>query len=130
MALMTQPLAAKRTMLATPAAVGVARDLAGRACKSWGQEDQLDAAALVVSELVTNAVTAKPGGEIRIELFLLANGIGVQVFDQSPAEPVLQSFEPLDLSGRGLYIVTALTTARGVTSVDGGKVVWAVLPRT
>src|SRR5436305_15321674 len=60
-----------RTMLAVPAAVKQARDLAAQALTHWRQPQTLiDNARIVASELATNAVAAKPHGEIRLRIVL------------------------------------------------------------
>lgn len=94
-------------------------------CEDWGCPEMTDAATLIVSELVTNAIVhaATPAelraqwskGVLRIEVVDHAEG--------SPPDPRMAA--PDDENGRGLLLVDALSTAWGVESTDEGKVVWA-----
>ncbi|MFK0142706.1 ATP-binding protein [Streptomyces murinus] len=98
----------------------------------WRLEGAADAAALVVSELLGNAVrhgcqyptdtatlllTAVPGRWLLIE-----------VHDPSPATPALITAGPESECGRGLALVDALSSGWGWTNAsDGGKYVWSTL---
>lgn len=94
-------------------------------CEDWGCPEMTDAATLIVSELVTNAIVhaATPAelraqwskGVLRIEVVDHAEG--------SPPDPRVAA--PYDENGRGLLLVDALSSAWGVESTDQGKVVWA-----
>ena len=94
-------------------------------CEDWGCPEMTDAATLIVSELVTNAIVhaATPAelraqwskGVLRIEVVDHAEG--------NPPDPRVAA--PDDENGRGLLLVDALSTAWGVESTDEGKVVWA-----
>jgi anti-sigma regulatory factor (Ser/Thr protein kinase) len=118
-------------MLAVPAAVKQARDLVSSAMTYWQQrEDRIEDARVVASELVTNAATAKPHGEIRLRVTLHENWVRISVWDSIPLAPELRHPASYDETGRGLHIVAALTITRGTYPEDGGKVVYADLPRT
>ncbi|MFI7586783.1 ATP-binding protein [Spongisporangium articulatum] len=101
----------------------------------WQAHEVADDVVLVASELVANAVQhgCRPGevvepptvhvgvcrGRARILLF---------VTDPSPSAPLRGRRDPMGVAGRGLDIVTALSTACGWTPGrrDGrGKTVWA-----
>lgn len=87
-------------------------------------EDVCRTAALLTSELVTNAVLhGRTGAVLRVE-----NPpplIRVSVFDGNPDLPPLGESPSLDAtSGRGLHIVAALADRWGVEPRDGGKAVW------
>lgn len=98
-------------------------------------------AALVVSELVTNAVKASvntdgnprylDGGRMpMVGMRLLSDGsrLLIEVYDQAPERPVMLAAGSGDETGRGLSIVHALTRGRwGWSEVRGGKCVWAEL---
>ena len=94
-------------------------------CEDWGCPEITDAATLIVSELVTNAIVhAATPAELRAQWL---NGVlRLEVLDNaegSPPDPRIA--EPDDENGRGLLLVDALSTAWGVESTDHGKVVWA-----
>jgi anti-sigma regulatory factor (Ser/Thr protein kinase) len=86
----------------------------------------LDDAALVVSELMTNAIRAG-GRQATLNLEIDAGLLRVTVVDDAPGRPHVLAPGADDESGRGLHIVSALATGWGVTSLDHGKEVWAEL---
>jgi hypothetical protein len=92
----------------------------------------IDDAALVISELVTNAVNA--GCSVAtVELELHRDHLRLSVADNNQARPRLRSPTPRDAHGRGLRIVERLTSAWGVDPIEAdangapSKKVWAVL---
>ena len=94
-------------------------------CEDWGCTEMLEAATLIVSELVTNAIVhAATPAELRAQW---SNGVlRLEVMDNaegSPPDPRIAA--PEDENGRGLLLVDALSSAWGVESTDRGKVVWA-----
>lgn len=93
-------------------------------------------AALVVSELVTNALThlraLGPVRDRRIGLTFrrLPDGVQIEVHDGSDHRPNLSDPADLAETGRGLHIVTALTDGRwGISPrpASPGKVIWAAV---
>ncbi|MGW2228363.1 ATP-binding protein [Streptomyces formicae] len=100
--------------------------------RDWKLGEVTEAAALVVSELATNAVVhAKGIGEF-FELTLRRRD-GVLVVEVSDScrwrmpEVAKPEPGPDDIGGRGLLIVDAITQAWGVRPRDEGKTVWAHL---
>ncbi|MET0276569.1 MAG: ATP-binding protein, partial [Acidimicrobiia bacterium] len=87
----------------------------------------VDNAALVVTELVTNAVR-HADTEMLLVLDVASGHIDVRVQDESPELPRPRDLDPGALSGRGLALVEALSTAWGVEERAGTKVVWATIP--
>lgn len=118
---------------ATPRSVHRARHALAAALASWGLAELEDAASLVLSELMTNALRhAKvPQREIGTCVLRLAapRGVRIEVHDASPAKPEVRASGPEDEGGRGLALVDALTGGRwGVADRPGpGKLVWAEL---
>jgi anti-anti-sigma regulatory factor len=108
------------------------RDAPGRAraavvafCADQGVGGDGDAAQLVASELVTNAVV-HAGTEIDLTLRLLTPYLHIAVRDRGTGQPriagvVGESAE----SGRGLLLVDALASSWGTLFPDVGKIVWA-----
>jgi anti-sigma regulatory factor (Ser/Thr protein kinase) len=87
-----------------------------------------DRAALMVSQLATNAV--RHGGtdfEVRVER--TDDVLSVEIEDSGVGAPVVRRAQPRDASGRGLHIVEALADAWGVrpTPEGQGKAVWFTL---
>jgi anti-sigma regulatory factor (Ser/Thr protein kinase) len=90
----------------------------------------VDDAALMVSELVTNAlVHGEP--EITLRLWRDADSLTVAVDDQGGA-PLTHTVPPADQEhGRGLVVVDTLAAHWGVTQNQGdGKQVWFDLATT
>jgi anti-sigma regulatory factor (Ser/Thr protein kinase) len=117
-----------------PGAVPCARLHAVNVLAEWGLGDLADDAALVVSELMTNAVRASAAlpAQPPVLLHLTAGHVSlrVEVHDSSPLEPVLRKPDHGAEHGRGLAVVMALSTRCGLQSTDHNrKVVWAELAR-
>ncbi|WUI02404.1 ATP-binding protein [Spirillospora sp. NBC_00431] len=129
------------SMTASKAAPGIARQLTQTRLYMWGYGHILDDVFLVVSELITNAVAATPGQEIRYQCSRDTAGVLIAVWDSSPDVPrprpmAETAADALDLSeegwddngGRGLPIVAALAVECGHTpDPSNGKWVWARL---
>jgi anti-sigma regulatory factor (Ser/Thr protein kinase) len=117
---------------AEPEAPGQARAVIGDACRRWGLPQLEIPAALVVSELVTNAIL-HAHGEVLMEAALRGAFVHVRVHDASTREPVLgpplDQADPRRDNGRGLRLVERHCSAWGfLPKPDGrGKVVWATL---
>jgi DNA-binding response OmpR family regulator len=109
-----------------PVAPAEARRVVRDVLLHWGYRDLLDDAALVVSELVTNAVRHAGSASI-VVVNRTEGGIRVEVRDDGPGAPDLGQ-SPTDAEhGRGLMIVAALATAWGVDDDAGSKTVWVEL---
>ncbi len=87
-----------------------------------------DTAALVVSELATNAVRHGRTG-FTVTVSALARRVRIAVGDGRPEFPVLRECSETAPGGRGLRIVDALSREWGTTRRFEGKVVWAELDR-
>ena len=98
--------------------------------RSWNVPDLYADAVVVVSELVTNAIThAVCPCDLR--LALLPDVLRVAVTDSGAGAPEPRQASATREGGRGLYLVNALTSAWGMEpNPDGGKVVWAELTRS
>ncbi|KJK57740.1 hypothetical protein UK12_14705 [Saccharothrix sp. ST-888] len=88
---------------------------------------------VVLSELMTNAVlhaVVSPGRMIAVRLELLGGQLRIEVHDASDAWPIVRPLSGWDGdSGRGLWLVDALSVAWGCCSRPGGvgKFVWALV---
>lgn len=88
-----------------------------------------DDAALVVSELVTNAVT-HAGSSCRLQLSLTPSSLRISVVDTGPGTPEPQPHSAVREHGRGLQLVGGIAAAWGIDAEPGGgKVVWAEVAR-
>lgn len=115
-----------------PAQVSHARERARKALCDWGLGEHADLAALVVSELVSNAVCH---GETPIWVRLSAGDgdLRVEVHDGGAGRPVRRHAGEGDDCGRGLEVLDGLIELhggeRGVISDPSGpgKTVYVVL---
>lgn len=121
---------------AAGASPGIARDFTGATLRSWGLAGLYDDAAVVVSELVTNAIRhGLPLGfgatdERPIRLTLVRHGrlLVCIVADATRREPSMRDACDAAENGRGLHVIEALSRAWGWTPLPGaGKAVWAAL---
>lgn len=107
----------------------------------WGLHDVAEAAELIVSELVTNAVRAstRPDGRpqydgaglpvVVVRLGTDGTRVMIEVWDGIAGAPVPEPSGPDDEGGRGLILVEAVCARWNWEAVPGwpGKVVWAEL---
>ncbi|MFC9842463.1 SpoIIE family protein phosphatase [Streptomyces sp. NPDC060223] len=120
-----RPLRESWTVWRVPEAVRHARRFTRRTLRAWGMRGDADAALLVVSELVTNALV-HTDGQIRLDLTLINNRFRIAVADNSPRTPI----KPTNIGweatgGRGILLVEAMSAAWGTVPVSGGKQVWS-----
>ena len=87
-------------------------------------EQVCETAALLTSELVTNAVR-HGGSSVVLEAHLPPAVLRVSVRDDDPSLPDA-SLRPTATAegGRGILLVSTLATRWGVEAVEGGKAVW------
>jgi len=127
------PDAVTRALRPRAESVTIARDVTRTTLGRWGLGALCADVALVVSELVTNAVRHLPHprayGERPITLLLVRRWPHLLVAVADPGEGVPAPKEP-DLvteHGRGLYIVEAYSDRWGWSPLArGGKAVWAL----
>ncbi len=128
------PLRSYLELGALPGATPCARLHVRQLLWEWRLPDLADAAELVTSELVTNAVRvsrAEAGG-VPVRLWLLADAASalVLVGDASPQPPERVSGGEDDEGGRGLLLVETLSARWNwfvPSEPAGGKVVWALI---
>lgn len=106
-------------------APAMARALVREACADWSATSAESAAALVASELVSNAVL-HARSSCRVSVAVDGAGLHVGVRDYAPG-PELRP-RPVDSdrpAGRGLHLVAMLASAWGVLRHTDGKTTWA-----
>jgi histidine kinase-like protein len=119
-------------LAAHPGSPAQARRLTRARLNGWSVcEDTCDTAALVVSELVTNAIVHTASEHIVCELHDGTDLVRIAVRDEgcAPGEPHPSAARPDDEHGRGLLLIDALSHAWGALEHGSGLVVWADLPR-
>lgn len=119
---------------AAPDAVRTARSLVRRTLGEWRLDSVGDIAALLVSELVTNALRHATG-PIGVRLVRGPAGAAgvllVEVSDPLPDPPRERVARPDDEDGRGLQLVASAARRWGTRPGEAGKTVWfeLALPR-
>ncbi|MBB6420567.1 anti-sigma regulatory factor (Ser/Thr protein kinase) [Streptomyces sp. AK010] len=117
---------------ADPGAVRTARQAVRGQLRRWGLDSLADLAALLVSELVTNALRHATG-PIGVRL-VRPSGLGgvllVEVSDPLPDPPHERPARLEDESGRGLYLVASSSRRWGTRPGATGKTVWFELAVT
>jgi hypothetical protein len=109
-----------------PTAPRASRDFVTRTLLDWRLGRVIRFASLAVSELVSSS-TMHAGTDIDLTVAWNLGALRLTVRDNSPDLPS-QPLSASGLYGRGLTVVDGLSRAFGVLpTVDGGKVVWAVL---
>ncbi|MFE7459527.1 ATP-binding protein [Streptomyces sp. NPDC012600] len=115
--------------------------------RAWGEPaERIEAAALIVTELVTNAVQHTSTRRIRCRLLRSADGVRICVWNRgraripAPATPAGRpveaapaadgpdgddSLDCLAEDGRGLLLVDALAARWGTRAALAGCLVWA-----
>jgi anti-sigma regulatory factor (Ser/Thr protein kinase) len=105
-----------------PHAAAEARRHATAQLNDWDLAELADDAALIVSELVTNAVRYAEGP---IELRLIRDRVLIcEITDDSSTAPQLRRANETDEGGRGLFITAQLTDRWGIRPARRGKTIW------
>ncbi len=129
------PRLATRTPNPDARSVGMGRDFALTVMNRWGAAERGDDMAVVVSELLTNALRhalpdvgqAPRPGSVRLGLLQPGRSVICAVADPSPKIPTPRKPGILCEGGRGLQVIGALADAWGCTPPSHtGKVVWAL----
>lgn len=112
-----------RSLPSTPASAGLAR----RMVESTLSDPEMSAAsytaAVLVSELVTNAVL-HGGTPLEVVVEVDGDRVRVEVHDGSPRLPVRRDYSTLSGTGRGLLLVDSMSSSWGVERTADGKAVW------
>lgn len=126
-------------MVAQPESVPAVRRFVDDALTTWGRADLVDDVGLSVTELATNATLHSRSNFFDVELRADHRAVRVAVVDTGsmPAQSIalradldLPDEHGLDLdlesmTGRGLFIVSALASSWGIDDLPGGTRVWA-----
>ncbi|MFB6696044.1 SpoIIE family protein phosphatase [Streptomyces virginiae] len=122
---------ARRTMLtvaqAEPERIAGARRQVRELLHDWADEEQVDSAVLMVSEMVTNVLMHTDG-----DALLVAEAVGelgerrlrVEVADSSDELPHKRHPGEMASSGRGVLLTEMLADAWGVDPRGEGKSIW------
>jgi anti-sigma regulatory factor (Ser/Thr protein kinase) len=101
-----------------------ARHFVTEMLRRWHLDSAVEPTALLISELVTNAVV-HAGTDVQIVLEAVDDTVHVEVIDLNRRLPVSR-FAPYDdlQTGRGLTLLESVATAWGVAPLEHGKAVW------
>jgi anti-sigma regulatory factor (Ser/Thr protein kinase) len=109
-----------------PESASLARSHIRQTLRDWDLLDLVDAATLLASELVTNAIRYAYGA---IELRLAKGGALIcEVSDADIRVPRRRHPGPDEEGGRGLAVVSEYSRSWGTRPTADGKVVWFELP--
>lgn len=114
------------TFPAEPDAVRTARQAVRGRLRGWGLDRLADLTALLVSELVTNALRHATGpiGVRLVRPCGLDGVLLVEVSDPLPDPPRERTARPEDEGGRGLQLVASASRRWGTRPGGAGKTVW------
>jgi anti-sigma regulatory factor (Ser/Thr protein kinase) len=113
----------RTTLAAESSSAAEARRFVRAALADWGESSLDEVAALLVTELVTNAIVhTRSGPEVTARL--AGHRLRVEVADASPTPPVRHRHSPRAAAGRGMILVDELASAWGSEPAGMGKVVW------
>ncbi|MGW9032524.1 ATP-binding protein [Streptomyces sp. NPDC055722] len=115
------------TMASVPETVAEARRLARQSCALWAFDEEIgETAALLIAELVTNAVRHGRSHSIRVSIERPApDCVRLSAVDKKRCMVTLGRPSPENIGGRGLVLVDALSDQWGVDLLPWGKRVWA-----
>lgn len=119
-------------LAAHPSSPAQARRLARTRLTGWSVcPDTCDTVALVITELVTNAIVHTASSRVVCELLDRGDTVRIAVHDEgcAPGEPQPSPQRPEEEHGRGLLLVDALCRAWGAQERGAGLLVWAELAR-
>ena len=112
---------------AGPAAAGQARSQVRAAIRSWGASVDPEAAVLLTSELMTNAIRHETGPAVVLIITWSCGELRVDVYDTSCSLPTLADVPADAETGRGLLLVAALSAKWGCYRTLAGKAVYFTL---
>ncbi|MFI1724539.1 ATP-binding protein [Streptomyces sp. NPDC020489] len=117
---------AEWTFPADPGAVRAARAAVRGRLRAWDLDSVADITALLVSELVTNALRHATGpiGVRLVRPARLGDALLVEVSDPLPDPPRERVARPEDESGRGLQLLAHSSRRWGTRPGEAGKTVW------
>jgi anti-sigma regulatory factor (Ser/Thr protein kinase) len=111
-----------------PGSVPLARRLVRDVLRTWAAPQDLDDAALLVTELVANVVDHAGGDVLTLELTLAEAWLRVGVVDGSAIRPIVREMSHEQERGRGMRLVAEIAERWGAEEHNGGKRVWFELP--
>lgn len=112
---------------AAPAAAGEARNLVRAAIADWEVPVDPSVAELLTSEIVTNAIRHEPTESVRLHVTCSCGHLRVYVHDSCRSAPMPADADADAETGRGLLLVSMLSTDWGWFRTPTGKAVYFTL---
>jgi anti-sigma regulatory factor (Ser/Thr protein kinase) len=120
------------TIPGRPEQVGLARAFVAQTLNSKQIKADADAATLLTSEVVTNAIqhtrSGVDGGTVTIVVIGVAHGVIVEIIDDGSAGAPIVKGDLYAAEGHGLFLVEQLATEWGYLKDPAGTTVWFHLP--
>lgn len=113
-------------LAAEPVVASRARHFVADTLAEWSLHDPQDCAAMVVTELVSNAIR-HTGAPVALHLYHAGERLVIEVLDEDDRPPRRMQPTMQEENHRGVYIVDKLTNRWGTRPTSRGKVVWAEL---
>jgi anti-sigma regulatory factor (Ser/Thr protein kinase) len=120
------------TIPGRPEQVGLARSFVARTLGSNRITADADAATLLTSEIVTNAIqhtkSGVDGGTVTIVVISVSRGVLVEIIDDGSAGTPVVKGDLYAAEGHGLFLVQHLASQWGYLRDSAGTTVWFHLP--
>lgn len=110
-----------------PSSATRARALTREQLEASYSSETLDTIALLVTELVTNAIL-HARTPLQLTLEARPGHVRICVEDESTEQPAVRHYASDAVTGRGLALVEQLASSWGVDATPSGKVVWCEVP--
>jgi anti-sigma regulatory factor (Ser/Thr protein kinase) len=126
----SRPVLGSVTIPGKPSAVASARAFVARVLTTAEELPRVDsdAATLLTSELVTNAIrhtaSGVPGGTVTVIVIGIPDGLLVEVLDDGSASTPVVKGDPFTPDGHGLFLVQQLAAQWGYLRDAAGTTVW------
>jgi anti-sigma regulatory factor (Ser/Thr protein kinase) len=120
------------TIPGRPDQVGLARAFVARTLGSSQVRADADAATLLTSEIVTNAIqhtkSGAEGGTVTIVVIGIPLGILIEIIDNGSADAPFVKGDLYAVEGHGLFLVQQFAAQWGYVRDSAGTTVWFHLP--
>jgi anti-sigma regulatory factor (Ser/Thr protein kinase) len=120
------------TIPGRPEQVGPARAFVAQTLSSKQLRADFDAATLLTSEIVTNAIqhtrSGADGGTVTIVVIGVSHGVLIEIIDDGSAGAPIVKGDLYAAEGHGLFLVQHLATEWGYLKDSVGTTVWFHLP--
>jgi hypothetical protein len=123
------PRRLSRAFRPLPEAAREGRSALRAALTEWGMSDFYEAASVVLTELITNALPSEDVIDVELYPSEDLRFVHIEVHDTNTELPKQRCPDEDEECGRGLLVVNELATEWGFRLAPRGKVVFAVLDR-